>query len=803
MNISRVTILVYWILFGVGLLFLVGCFNDEIPGLSLVGNTDLSVTSNEEVIIWTDANDLINKINSIVNYDYGLAKPEEVDTMVVFNLDTTSITISINFKEEFQQKYFDPNISNNSITLLSQKESTILIDYNSIDPLSSGQYCDLLHALIYDLSDFNLDDQELTCIPLTFHIPEAINIPRDRIDATINNLNNNFRDSKISFTIDEVKKISNSFYNINFDETDNYPDVVNTLNIYVAHSLRQTCLKDVDGKLEETTCVLGGKAHFPTEFIDRVYMADLYFDSSKDEHSALLSHEIGHFLSLFHTFEINFDDHVCNDNGVISGDGIDDTPFDDSYNDKLAIFNYGIFCRALNLELREVIANFMSYALNSNPLKNCERQFTPEQHNRMAFSVLEWKRHLICENNDSEPDLGNSIISLTGNLNFGEVTLGESKTRTLTISNTGDESFEVTNIVLSNGFSVDWASGTIAGGSTKEVEVTFQPTSEQEYSGKLEVVSDAEEGEGEVSVSGIGVGTKTSVISLSGNLAFGQVTIGESKTRTLTISNQGDKSFDVTSINLPNGFSTDWSSGTIAGGNSKEVEITFEPTSEQEYSGRIEVASNAESGEGDILVSGIGINLVEDDSCSTLVDSRDGNEYNTVKIGDQCWMAENLSYDTPGNDDFPYNGDSDNLQTYGRLYDWNTIMNGANASESNPSGVQGICPNGWHIPSKEEFDVLIGNYFNNTAAQEALLEGGISGFNALLAGTNGQITTQKEGEALGMEGKLWSTTIGPSVWIGEDYYYTLSIYPIDSQNSLSTNEASLSTTTWSCRCIKD
>jgi uncharacterized protein (TIGR02145 family) len=83
-----------------------------------------------------------------------------------------------------------------------------------------------------------------------------------------------------------------------------------------------------------------------------------------------------------------------------------------------------------------------------------------------------------------------------------------------------------------------------------------------------------------------------------------------------------------------------------------------------------------------------------------------GQTYNTVLIGGQCWMKENLNYETGIS--WCYDNDPANCATYGRLYDWETIMNGEASSNSVPSGVQGICPNGWHLPSDEEWKILEG-----------------------------------------------------------------------------------------------
>jgi uncharacterized protein (TIGR02145 family) len=91
----------------------------------------------------------------------------------------------------------------------------------------------------------------------------------------------------------------------------------------------------------------------------------------------------------------------------------------------------------------------------------------------------------------------------------------------------------------------------------------------------------------------------------------------------------------------------------------------------------------------------------------TFKDERDNQTYEWVRIGDQIWMGENLNYDqnSYGND-WCYDNNSSNCDTYGRLYDWYAVMQGENSSNSNPSGVQGVCPNGWHVPSDEEWKEL-------------------------------------------------------------------------------------------------
>ncbi|MCD4745183.1 MAG: fibrobacter succinogenes major paralogous domain-containing protein [Bacteroidales bacterium] len=75
---------------------------------------------------------------------------------------------------------------------------------------------------------------------------------------------------------------------------------------------------------------------------------------------------------------------------------------------------------------------------------------------------------------------------------------------------------------------------------------------------------------------------------------------------------------------------------------------------------------------------------------SYFTDTRDGQTYCIVDIGNQTWFAENLNYAT-GNS-WCYDNNYANCETYGRLYDWETAM--------------GVCPSGWHLPSDAEWCVL-------------------------------------------------------------------------------------------------
>ncbi|MBO4480940.1 MAG: fibrobacter succinogenes major paralogous domain-containing protein [Bacteroidales bacterium] len=99
----------------------------------------------------------------------------------------------------------------------------------------------------------------------------------------------------------------------------------------------------------------------------------------------------------------------------------------------------------------------------------------------------------------------------------------------------------------------------------------------------------------------------------------------------------------------------------------------------------------------------------------------DGNVYSTVQIGSQCWMKDNLrtSHYADGtiiaqgvttSTSIPYryrpDNNSLNVETHGYLYNWKAVMRTAASSNANPSGVQGICPTGWHVPSDAEWTQL-------------------------------------------------------------------------------------------------
>ena len=93
-------------------------------------------------------------------------------------------------------------------------------------------------------------------------------------------------------------------------------------------------------------------------------------------------------------------------------------------------------------------------------------------------------------------------------------------------------------------------------------------------------------------------------------------------------------------------------------------------------------------------------------------DERDGKRYVYAVIGTQTWIAEDLNYNPGAGNSTCYGNSSDNCNIYGRMYYWSTAMalppscNSAICSSQIQAKHQGICPSGWHIPSKAEWDAM-------------------------------------------------------------------------------------------------
>ena len=175
-----------------------------------------------------------------------------------------------------------------------------------------------------------------------------------------------------------------------------------------------------------------------------------------------------------------------------------------------------------------------------------------------------------------------------------------------------------------------------------------------------------------------------------------------------------------------------------------------------------------------VLIAIVNINTVFAQVTGSFTDDRDGKSYKTVQIGGQTWMAENLNYKSPasmayyGTTKFAsitwWNDSIEYTKKYGRLYTYKVALE--------------ICPNGWHLPSQEEWntvDAIAGGRPSGAkklkSAEGWKKEGNGTnsiGFNVLPAGNYNKRNNEFFG--LTVFADFWTSTIAPSDYKGEAYY---------------------------------
>lgn len=196
----------------------------------------------------------------------------------------------------------------------------------------------------------------------------------------------------------------------------------------------------------------------------------------------------------------------------------------------------------------------------------------------------------------------------------------------------------------------------------------------------------------------------------------------------------------------------------------------------------------------------------------TILDIRDEQIYNTVQIGSQCWMAENINIGSiisgsqnPGNngliEKFCYQDNPDNCDIYGGLYSWNELMNYISIPAS-----QGICPEGWHVPESNSDWAVLMNYLGTADAGGKMKEPGTthwvppnlgatneSGFTGLPGG----YLYEGSFYSIGYFGIFWSSTQN-SIFTSNALFWML-----DTDDTALTNDDIGKEYGFSVRCIKN
>ena len=186
-------------------------------------------------------------------------------------------------------------------------------------------------------------------------------------------------------------------------------------------------------------------------------------------------------------------------------------------------------------------------------------------------------------------------------------------------------------------------------------------------------------------------------------------------------------------------------------------------------------------------------------------DERDGNTYTYVTINTQTWMAENLKYNVVGS--VCYDNLASNCEKYGKLYNWATAMAIDMIYNSNSYTAQakhqGICPTGWHLPSKAEWEVMTA-YIGDVISSEGKKLKTTSGWN-----DNGNGTDEYGFSALpsgnGLSGGSFGNVGKYGYWwsaseVGNDAYFRGALYAYDGSAHWGSRSKS---DLYSVRCIKD
>ncbi len=169
---------------------------------------------------------------------------------------------------------------------------------------------------------------------------------------------------------------------------------------------------------------------------------------------------------------------------------------------------------------------------------------------------------------------------------------------------------------------------------------------------------------------------------------------------------------------------------------------------------------------------------------NTFVDSRDGKRYSSVRMGKECWMQENLKY-MPGDINYwCYDGYQENCDLYGPLYQWSTAMAG-----SKTESAQGICPEGWHVPSDDEWVKLLSLPETNGLSLQSQKEGEFAIRMGGTRYTNGKFFNKGE------YAYFWSST-------AKDDKTAWNRYFINKSNSTDHFAANIEHS-FSVRCVKD
>jgi hypothetical protein len=202
----------------------------------------------------------------------------------------------------------------------------------------------------------------------------------------------------------------------------------------------------------------------------------------------------------------------------------------------------------------------------------------------------------------STPATGPSIEISPSTLSFGNLAVGQTATKTVTVTNNGTEMLTVSGIsVTGTGFS---ASGpklpmSLSAGQSASISAVFKPSGASADTGKITIASNADGSPSLVALTGTGTTTNTTVGELTAtpsSIAFGSVAVGTEETQTIQLANTGSAAVAISKVAFSGtGVSVSGLTApmTLDGGKSTTLTVAYKPTSATTLTGSISIASNA------------------------------------------------------------------------------------------------------------------------------------------------------------------------------------------------------------------
>ncbi len=253
-------------------------------------------------------------------------------------------------------------------------------------------------------------------------------------------------------------------------------------------------------------------------------------------------------------------------------------------------------------------------------LESCEIDvgFDPDTsgHFATALSLISFSREVL----DSAVVTGRGvepIVTLSSTaIAFGHQTINKAGApRELLMTNSGSETLALSSVAVDGAFSeADDCGDSLATQGSCTIELSFEPTAVQDYTGALTITDDVSDSPQTVALSGTGVSAGAPQASLSAStLAFGSVAVGSQEgPQNVTLSNSGTEDLSVTSVVVEGeeshsfGKEDDCHESTLAAGESCTIQITFAPATTGELTATVSIQDNTGDSPQHIALSGTG-----------------------------------------------------------------------------------------------------------------------------------------------------------------------------------------------------